>query len=93
MNGVAVGALERRRQFVERRLPCAVGEHDVDLGGASGAGCGEQRCQGDDGAHSGSCYSPNPLALKIDFASGVVSAPIIAFAASGCFALAVMPAE
>ena len=92
MNGVGIRAGKLWRQLVKRR-PERIGQHDIDLGRVSESRRGEQRCQGGDGAHGGSCYSPNPLALKIDFAPGVVSASIIAFAASGCFELAVIAAE
>jgi hypothetical protein len=75
MNGVAVRAGKLRRQLIERRSK-RIGQHDVDLGGASER-CGEQHCQGMM-ARIAAPVGSLILALKIDFASGVVSAPIIA---------------
>src|SRR5262249_61883435 len=93
---VPIGALERRREFIDRRLHGG-GDHGVDLGGMRRARGHDQYRRGRDRAcahdivsyHAGS----SPFALWIAAADGAVSALISAFAASASLALVVTPAE
>src|SRR5262249_45760725 len=93
---VPVGALERRREFIDRRLHGG-GDHGVDLRGMRRARGHDQRSPGRDpaGAHDTVSYhaGSSPFALKTGAADGAVSALISALAASASLALVVTPAE